>query len=219
MAGHLSAFTKSVEGRGETSLPAHRASRYELPVVTPTRLPGASLRFAKFGLVGLSGLLVNTLLLAALTREAGVFYLVSALVATELSIVWNFGLSEAWVFRDRAERGGRFRRFASFAAVGNAGFALAGPLLWLFVTVAGLQYLLGNIVSISLLMVARFVVLDKLIWRSAANADSLAAAPVWHVRRTLALSAAGGPVAANGVGIARRAPRLGIFRHLRRDRG
>jgi dolichol-phosphate mannosyltransferase len=121
------------------------------------------LRFVRFGLVGASGVAVNMLLLGVLTSGAGLFYLASALLATEASIVWNFVLSERWVFRGRRDRG-RLRRFVSFVAVNSLAFALSGPLLWILVTGLGLHYLVGNLLSIGVLMILRFLVADRLIW-------------------------------------------------------
>jgi dolichol-phosphate mannosyltransferase len=121
------------------------------------------LRLVRFGLVGASGLGVNMLLLGVLTSGAGLFYLASALLATEASIVWNFVLSERWVFRGRRDRG-RLRRFVSFVAVNSLAFALSGPLLWILVSGLGLHYLVGNLLSIGVLMILRFLVADRLIW-------------------------------------------------------
>ena len=121
------------------------------------------LRFVKFGLVGASGVVVNTLLLALLTSGAGLFYVASALLATEASIVWNFVLSERWVFQGRGD-GGRVRRFLSFTVVNSLAFGLSGPLLWVLVSGLGLHYLLANLLSIGGMMILRFLVADKLIW-------------------------------------------------------
>jgi dolichol-phosphate mannosyltransferase len=120
-------------------------------------------RFVKFGLVGASGVVVNTLLLALLTSGAGLFYVASALLATEASIVWNFVLSERWVFGGRRDRG-RLRRFVSFVAVNSLAFALSGPILWVLVSGLGLHYLVGNLLSIGVLMILRFLVADRFIW-------------------------------------------------------
>jgi dolichol-phosphate mannosyltransferase len=129
------------------------------------RLAITNMRPIKFGLVGISGLAVNMLLLVLLTSTAGVFYLVSAFLATEASIVWNFALSERWVFGNRIGPEGRARRLVSFAVTNNIAFAASGPLLWLLVRGIGLHYVLANLVSIATLMVARFLIADRLIWR------------------------------------------------------
>ena len=59
----------------------------------------ARLRFARFGVVGVSGLVVNTLVLALMTDVVGLFYVVSAVIATQASTLWNFCFTEAWVLR------------------------------------------------------------------------------------------------------------------------
>ena len=124
---------------------------------------GTGGRFVKFAIVGATGLLVNTGVLAGLTAGAHLFYLASAFIATEVAIAWNFILSEAWVFA--SERSRRTGRLASFATLNNVAFALSGPLLWLLVSVFGVHYLVANLVSIMALMLVRFVVADRLIWR------------------------------------------------------
>jgi putative flippase GtrA len=156
------------------------------------RLAVTNRRPIKFGLVGISGLAVNMLLLVALTSGAGLFYLASALLATEASIVWNFALSDRWVFRSKRGSDGRFRRFVSFAVTNNLAFALSGPLLWLLVQVMGLQYLLANLVSICALMVARFVIADRLIWRESPQSSPGGAKVAWRhaTRRVQALATA-----------------------------
>ncbi len=55
-----------------------------------------------FGLVGLSGLAVNTLLLAFFTGAGGLYYLLSAVLATQGSTLWNLAFTEALVFHGRA---------------------------------------------------------------------------------------------------------------------
>ena len=87
----------------------------------------ARLRFARFGAVGLSGLVVNTAVLAFLTDFVGLFYVVSAIFATQVSTLWNFSFTEFWVFSDRAARRGRGSRMALFFLMNNAALALRGP--------------------------------------------------------------------------------------------
>lgn len=151
------------------------------------RSRGSRARFARFCAVGASGLVVNTLVLAGLTARAHLFYLASALVATEIAIAWNFVLSEWWVFTKKLSpaRG----RFASFAILNNVAFALSGPLLWLLVAGAGLNYLVGNLFSIVALMLVRFIIADRLIWRTKRRPRS-AAAPAMNRRQWVAVVAA-----------------------------
>ena len=59
----------------------------------------------------LSGLVVNTLLLAFFTDVVGLFYVVSAVIATQGSTLWNFCFTEAWVFSGRDHRRSRGTRW------------------------------------------------------------------------------------------------------------
>ncbi|TDA32868.1 MAG: hypothetical protein DSO03_01730 [Hadesarchaea archaeon] len=54
--------------------------------------------FAKFCLVGLSGVGVNLGLLWCLTEIFGLFYLYSSAISVEVSIISNFLLNEFWTF-------------------------------------------------------------------------------------------------------------------------
>jgi dolichol-phosphate mannosyltransferase len=53
----------------------------------------------RFGLVGASGVLVNTALLYLLAEVSGLNHLVAAVFATEAAILSNFALNDRWTFR------------------------------------------------------------------------------------------------------------------------
>ena len=125
------------------------------------------LRFARFGVVGASGLVVNTLVLAALTDVAGLYYVASAAAATQVSTLWNFTLTELWVFSDREHKHSRFRRLAMFFGMNNLALALRGPILVLLTSWMGIHYLLSNILSLVALTLVRYALADALIWAKA----------------------------------------------------
>ena len=77
-----------------------------------------------FMLTGASGVVVNSVLLFLATQVVGLHYLVSAVLATQGSSLWNFGLTEAWVFRGRKPEG-RLGRFVAFLLMNNACAGLA----------------------------------------------------------------------------------------------
>jgi len=125
---------------------------------------GRLLRFAHFGIVGASGLGVNMLAFAALAGMAGIHYLAAAIVATQASTTWNFLLTERWVFSDRTGQSGIFRRAALFFVMNNGALLLRGPMLVLLVSVAGINYLISNLVSLLAITLTRFAVADAWIW-------------------------------------------------------
>jgi putative flippase GtrA len=132
----------------------------------------ARLRLARFGLVGASGLVVNTVVLALLTDVAGVFYLVSAVIATQASTLWNFCFTDLWVFSDREHRRGRGSRMALFFLMNNAALALRGPLLILLTSGLGVHYVVSNVISLVALTLARFALADTWIWAKSSAASS-----------------------------------------------
>jgi putative flippase GtrA len=126
------------------------------------RKPGRFGRLFRFAAVGVSGLLVNQLALWAATDGVGIHYVVSAILATQLSTAWNFALSEWWVFK--AERKGRFTRLFWFAVMNNAWLAARVPFLFMLTEWAGLHYLLSNFIALAASTLARFAIADTWIW-------------------------------------------------------
>ena len=108
------------------------------------RLSGSPGRFIKFGLVGLSGLAVNTALLWLLAAGGHVYYLLAAVLATQGSSTWNFILAERFVFKPTADDRKRRARFLQFLAVNNVLLLFRGPVLYLFTSVLGVHYLISK---------------------------------------------------------------------------
>ena len=119
-------------------------------------------RLLRFAAVGLSGLFVNQAALWAATDGIGIHYVVSAILATQLSTAWNFALSEWWVFK--AERAGRWTRLFWFSVMNNAWLAARVPFLFVLTEWAGLHYLLSNFIALSASTLARFAIADTWIW-------------------------------------------------------
>lgn len=120
-----------------------------------------------FGLVGASGIVVNQFLLWALVTFGGLNYVVGAIIATQGSTTWNFGLNEAWVFRGRSSGGGRLKRYLGFSAINNAALLVRAPLLALLTSGLGIHYLVSNLITLVVLFALRFGISDRLVWRSA----------------------------------------------------
>jgi dolichol-phosphate mannosyltransferase len=116
-----------------------------------------------FAGVGLTGLVVNQMVLWALVTFGGVNYLLSAIAATQGSTTWNFVLNDRWVFAGR--EGSAVRRYLSFSAVNNSALVLRVPLLALLTSAFGIHYLLSNLITLVLLFGSRFLVSERLIWK------------------------------------------------------
>jgi dolichol-phosphate mannosyltransferase len=148
---------------GESKASVREAARYAQQL---WRLRGRTFagRFGRFATVGATGLVVNTLLLAFLAGRVGIYYIVAAILATQGSTLWNYVLTERWVFRRGRHRHRASHRMAMFFLINNAALVLRIPLLYVLTTVAGIHYLMSNILTIVLLLVIRFTLADTWIW-------------------------------------------------------
>jgi glycosyltransferase involved in cell wall biosynthesis len=159
-------FSFGVRYSGDSKASAAEGARY-LRHIWRLRFKDVSTRFGRFGIVGLSGLVVNTLLLALLTNVLGTWYVAGAILATQGSSLWNFALTDRWVFRSGDRRMSGPRRLASFLAMNNAALLLRIPILLVLVSGVGVDHLAGNVVSLLVLTVARFGIADSWIWAPA----------------------------------------------------
>ncbi|MGW4215006.1 GtrA family protein [Lentzea sp. NPDC004789] len=127
--------------------------------------PGAwVMRAVAFGLIGLSGLVVNTAVLWLLHLQVlQVHYLIAAVVATEASTCWLFALTELLLYR-RDKPGTTRSRGVRFFLLNHAALLLRLPLLALLVDGAQVDVLLANALTLGLLFLVRFVVADSAIY-------------------------------------------------------
>jgi dolichol-phosphate mannosyltransferase len=131
--------------------------------------PGWFLRMILFGLVGLSGLLVNTAVLMLLGTEfPRLHYLVAATLATEASTTWLFVLTERLVFRG-AKPGTVRSRAVRFFLLNNLALLVRLPLLALAVEWLDVPVVPANVVTLVLLFLVRFVVADAAIYGAGAS--------------------------------------------------
>lgn len=160
-------FGVRLSGRSKASI--REGLRYAGKLVSLRCLPvrGASARTGRraagFGAVGVSGIVVNSLALWLLVGVAGVHLLLGAALATQLSTVWNFVLTDRLVFAG-AKRLPGWSRLAGFVAVNNAVLLFRLPLLSLLVTFTAVGYLLANVVTLLAAFAVRFVVSDRLLF-------------------------------------------------------
>lgn len=134
-----------------------------------------SLAALRFGAVGASGIVVNQLALAALTEVVGVFYLASAIAATQASSTWNFIGTEFWAFgnRRRQATNSMQSRYLLFLTLNNLTLLLRVPTLWLLASVVGIHYLVANLLTLGVVFVLRFAVADGWIWRATCAIEAI----------------------------------------------
>ncbi len=151
---------------GQSKASVAEAWKY-LNLLWALRFNGQFWRFAGFAFVGATGILVNSLALYLGTERLHIYYLLSAALATVASTVWNFALTELWVYRANAGTAGRARRFALFFVVNVIALSLRTPMIYALTSLAHVHYVISNLISLALLTVARFELADNMIWSSA----------------------------------------------------
>ncbi len=149
---------------GESKASAREGLRYLLQLAE-LRLGTDVVRFSRFVAVGLTGVIVNMLVMAAATESLGIFYMLSALIATVASTLWNFSLTDWWVFPDRGGNGRRINRLALFAFMNASALLFRGPVIYLLTSILIIHYLISNFISLLALAVLRFGISDSLIWK------------------------------------------------------
>ena len=116
-----------------------------------------------FGLVGLSGLVVNQFLFWALTEVANFWISWAAVIATQGSTIWNFVLNDRLVYGSQVKTTPWYARFAKSWTANNAFLLLRVPLL-LVLAHSGMNPHLANITTLVVLFVLRFWISDRFIW-------------------------------------------------------
>jgi dolichol-phosphate mannosyltransferase len=136
----------------------------------------------RFGAVGASGLIVNQILVVALTELAGIYYVVSAILATFWSSTWNFYGADAWAFADRRVNRPIRNRYLAFLGLNLALLVARVPMLWVLTEVFELHYAVSNLLSLVVLFGVRLAVADVWLWgdsaRSSLAPDPTGAAPI-----------------------------------------
>ncbi len=116
-------------------------------------------RMARFGVVGVLGLIVNSVILFLAHGIAGLPLLVASPLAVEVAIVHNFFWNDHWTFR---ASGSSLWRLGKFNLTSVGGLLIASGVLYLLATRAGVHYLLANLVGVALATVWNFT--TSLLW-------------------------------------------------------
>jgi dolichol-phosphate mannosyltransferase len=124
-------------------------------------------RPARYALVGASGLIPNLVGTWALDR-AGLHYLISAIIATQVAVAWNFAGCELLVWENFP--GSRRRRYLPFAFVNSLDLLLRLPALAFLVGRWHLGVATATFITLLMAVVLRFLLMDKIVYRRSEQA-------------------------------------------------
>lgn len=116
-------------------------------------------RFIRFCIVGTSGLVINETLLFLLTEFGNLYYLYSAAIAIEVSIITNFILNNFWTWkRDSIHM---LSRLWKFNLVSVVALTINLSVLYIFTSLLGLHYLISNIIGVAAATFINYFVNDR----------------------------------------------------------
>jgi dolichol-phosphate mannosyltransferase len=153
------------ERHAGTSKASLREGLRFLELLCTLRFGTSFTRFTSFSAVGISGLAVNTILLAFWTDMVGLYYMLSLVLAAQGSSIWNFLFSEHLVFRSIHRREGEVGRAAKFLIMNNIALLARGPIVFGLTSMLGVHYLVSNVLSMAVLLIVRYVLADSFIWK------------------------------------------------------
>ena len=144
----------AVRAGSDASLPA-RASGRAGSHATRWRLDrGTALQFVKFGIVGVSNTLITLLVYTLLVKVFGVWYIASSAIGFAVGAVNGFLLNRRWTFSEHV--GDRFTPLR-WLIVQGSGLMVNLALVYLFVTAAGLDKLVGQAFATLIVVVLTFL--------------------------------------------------------------
>jgi dolichol-phosphate mannosyltransferase len=119
----------------------------------------------RFGLVGLSGVVVNTAILWALVEGVRLPVLLASVLATEMAILSNFMLNDRWTFRAATRRHSFVQRLLRFNGVALGGMTISTATLAMLTTYGSLHLLLANLFAVGAALVWNYGVNSRWTWR------------------------------------------------------
>jgi dolichol-phosphate mannosyltransferase len=162
-------FRERIEGESKATHKIYLEYLQHLVRLRIATLPVS--RFARFAVVGLSGVAVDMGLLFLLSDPSmlGWGLTRSKLIAAQMAILNNFMWNDVWTFRDishaQPQIGQRLRRFGKFQIICFSGLVLNTVLLNLQFNFLGMNRYLANAIAIAAVTGWNFWLNLKLSWR------------------------------------------------------
>lgn len=154
---------------GESKLGAGTIIDYIRHLVSLSWRKGELTRFLKYCIIGATGIIVNTATLFFFTGILGVFYLLSSAAAYEVSIITNFIMNDRWTFKELVIPG-ISNSFLTRAVYYNGTMVLGAVfgivLLYIFTEFLNINYIISNLVSITIVTVWRYYASVTTVWKS-----------------------------------------------------
>lgn len=122
------------------------------------------LKLIRYIISGGTAAATQILLTAFFTDIVGLWYLISSSIAFIIAVVVSFTLQKFWTFRHK-ETKGMHGQATVYLLIALAGLAVNDGLMYLFVSVLGIHYLLGQILSGGIIACFNYFLYAKLVFK------------------------------------------------------
>ncbi len=126
-----------------------------------------SIRFLKYCIVGIIGMVINTIILVFLTN-LGSYYIFSSVVAGEISILSNFAINDHWTFNELIVIGKShtyFMRAIHYNWTRLSMIFSNALILYLLTRFLSINYVISNIIAMGTGIVWGYFSAMKIVWR------------------------------------------------------
>lgn len=169
----LAQCSESIQGISLQSKPVDHSWNQALRILPSSILDNLIARgrwrfVFKFAFVGATGAVINLTLLWLLTAYVHIYYIISALIAIEISIIWNFFLNTRATFNYNFPEGTAIvRAMARYHAVSFGGMLINLSALLAFTEVAGIHYVASEFLAILIAFTFNYLGSINYVWREA----------------------------------------------------
>ena len=118
----------------------------------------------KYAAVGASGVVVNTAVLYSLTEFVNVYYMLSAVIASELSIISNFILNDTFTFSVDDAKHTKIRRFIIYNGVSVIGTAVLLGVTYLLTEYLSIYYIYANWFGMISVFIINYMLNKRITW-------------------------------------------------------
>jgi dolichol-phosphate mannosyltransferase len=118
----------------------------------------------KYGVVGASGVVVNTGVLYSLTEYVGLYYMMSAVIASELSIISNFVLNDTFTFSVNDAKHTKVKRFIIYNGVSVIGTAVLLGVTYLLTEYLSIYYIYASWFGVISVFIINYVLNKRITW-------------------------------------------------------
>jgi dolichol-phosphate mannosyltransferase len=121
----------------------------------------------RFAFVGASGVLLVLFLTWIFTEYIGLFYLLSAALAMEISVFWAFALNTKITFRYKFKKSDHlFPALGKYQLVALGGIIINLALLFAFTTFLNIFYIISELIAIIVAFGFRYLMSLRFVWRN-----------------------------------------------------